>query len=271
MQLLFFANNKVKLNISMFTLCFSEVCASYSVQLGSTSRRKVLVEEHVGNKATRTSSIPEFGHGREVRRTRSVSEGRKTIFNRDDGLDDSPTPQLSTDLSISSTEEVRRVPPKTSAYHTLEKITKFHKGESCTACRKNMHVLFAPGVQCTECKQFFHKNCEQSGMIYRFPCVQRISRSVDCGEIGESSTGSVASLYKSSSTTSAGIRRKNRKQMKVPIDMTKPGKFSLTKTSEFTDRTDQIISGVEELLLMQEFISKKVLLATLFKQVCKLI
>lgn len=36
------------------------------------------------------------------------------------------------------------------------------------------------------------------------------------------------------------------------------GKFSLTGTSEFTDRTDKIISDVRELKLMQDFITKKV-------------
>jgi hypothetical protein len=51
-------------------------------------------------------------------------------------------------------------------------------------------------------------------------------------------------------------RRKARKSSKNVVD--KPGKFSLTGTSEFTDRTDQIISGVRELQLMQEFISRKV-------------
>lgn len=36
------------------------------------------------------------------------------------------------------------------------------------------------------------------------------------------------------------------------------GKFSLTGTSEFTDRTDKIISDVRELKMMQDFITKKV-------------
>lgn len=36
------------------------------------------------------------------------------------------------------------------------------------------------------------------------------------------------------------------------------GKFNLTGTSEFTDRTDKIISDVRELKMMQDFITKKV-------------
>lgn len=59
-------------------------------------------------------------------------------------------------------------------------------------------------------------------------------------------------------------RRKNRKHSRTPYDMNKPklpvgGKFSLTKTSEFTDSTDKIISDAAELQQMQDFITQKVI------------
>ncbi|KAG8223100.1 hypothetical protein J437_LFUL002048 [Ladona fulva] len=53
-------------------------------------------------------------------------------------------------------------------------------------------------------------------------------------------------------------RRKYRKHSRTPYDMNKPGKFSLTGTSEFTDSTDKIISDARELQLMQDFITKKI-------------
>lgn len=56
-------------------------------------------------------------------------------------------------------------------------------------------------------------------------------------------------------------RRKHRKHSRTPYDLRKPdeSKFSLTGTSEFTDRTDQIITGAEELTLMQQFITDKIM------------
>lgn len=56
-------------------------------------------------------------------------------------------------------------------------------------------------------------------------------------------------------------RRKYRKHSQTPYDMTKQAvvtKFSLTGTSEFTDRTDKIISDARELQLMQDFITNKI-------------
>lgn len=44
------------------------------------------------------------------------------------------------------------------------------------------------------------------------------------------------------------------------MNKSEEAKFSLTGTSEFTDRTDQIITGAEELTLMQEFIAEKIML-----------
>lgn len=56
-------------------------------------------------------------------------------------------------------------------------------------------------------------------------------------------------------------RQKHRKHSRTPYDLRKPdeSKFSLTGTSEFTDRTDQIITGPEELTLMQQFITDKIM------------
>lgn len=56
-------------------------------------------------------------------------------------------------------------------------------------------------------------------------------------------------------------RLKQRKYSRTPYDLRKPdeGKFNLTGTSEFTDRTDQIIAGAEELTLMQQFITEKIM------------
>jgi hypothetical protein len=83
--------------------------------------------------------------------------------------------------------------------------------------------------------------------------------SVAAGDGSGGSTENAQVVGMESPSLHKGSRRKYRKPSKSAGDMRKPGKFSLTGTSEFTDRTDQIISGVRELQLMQEFISKKVI------------
>lgn len=76
-------------------------------------------------------------------------------------------------------------------------------------------------------------------------------------------------------SSGGGSRRKHRKHSRTPYEKDKilshhphqpVSQFSLTGTSEFTDRTDKIISDVRELQLMQDFITKKVSLLLLFFQ-----
>lgn len=221
------------------------------------------------SKAGRTSSIPSLGGGREIRRTRSVSETRQPVHNRRE-FSLEPSPYVSADFVLAdvnpSTDEilpghhhasvVAGIKSKTG-YHMLEKVAKFPRGETCGACRKSLHVLFAPGVKCTACKGTFHSKCVQNGMIQGVHC--RNNRQA----FSHDDSILITSMTEKSGT---GTRRKTkpRKQKTdgdvnpVPASSAKAGKFSLTGTSEFTDRTDQIISGVKELKQMQEFISNKI-------------
>lgn len=221
------------------------------------------------NKAGRTSSIPSVSGGREIRRTRSVSETRQPVQSRREfSLEPSPyvsadfvsadVNPVTTDESLSGTHRHSgTIGPRTkTGYHLLEKVTKFPRGEQCRACAKNMHVLFAPGVKCTSCKGIYHSKCVQNGMIQRVPCPNNRQLLVFSSVNDENLTTPSSASDKSSS---ARRKPKPRKQ-KTDSDVTlsKAGKFNLTGTSEFTDRTDQIISGVKELRLMQDFISNKI-------------
>lgn len=227
------------------------------------------------NKAGRTSSIPSVSGGREIRRTRSVSETRPAVHNRRE-FSLEPSPYVSADFVSSDVNPIgpeemlsghghhrhsgTTAPKSKMGYHMLEKVTKFHRGDACGACGKNMHVLFAPGVRCSSCKGTYHSKCVQNGMIQRVPCRNNRQMLVFHSVNDENLTTPSSASEKSSSTRRKPKPRKQKTDGDVPISgsQTKAGKFNLTGTSEFTDRTDQIISGVKELRQMQEFISNKI-------------
>ncbi|XP_049939192.1 unconventional myosin-IXa-like [Schistocerca serialis cubense] len=127
----------------------------------------------------------------------------------------------------------------TIAGHTFRKVTKFSKEDRCVYCSEPMIAIVTQGHKCTNCKKLFHPKCIQNGGVLEMPCLQQPA--------GGGKPG----------------RRKNRKLSQMPYDLNKPkpaitGKFSLTKTSEFTDSPDKIISDAAELQQMQDFITKKI-------------
>lgn len=193
------------------------------------------------SKAGRTMSIPNLDTGRELRRPRSVSETRP-IASRDVIVNPYPSPYEHEYVGSPKTSNSSITTTRGGGHFALEKVTKYHKGDSCAACKKTMHAFFNPGVKCSSCQLMFHSKCVQNELANAFPCSS--IRSLDLHD----------DLFCESPGTIG--RRKPRKSNKHLTE--KPGKFSLTGTSEFTDRTDQIISGVRELELMQEFISQKV-------------
>ncbi|XP_044762395.1 unconventional myosin-IXa-like isoform X4 [Coccinella septempunctata] len=121
--------------------------------------------------------------------------------------------------------------------HSFRKIARISKDDLCTSCNDHMDQFITHGYKCMRCKQSFHAKCIQNKKVS--PCDQ-VTPSVD---------------------NSKGARRKQRKHSRTPYDLAKPdeGKFNLTKTSLFSDSTDQIISGSEELHLMQRFITEKIM------------
>ncbi|XP_076251183.1 unconventional myosin-IXb-like isoform X1 [Rhynchophorus ferrugineus] len=124
------------------------------------------------------------------------------------------------------------------AGHNLRKISRLSRDGYCCFCKEKVDLFVAQGYKCTNCKKLFHTKCIQNKGINEMPCdSQRNSNDPGKG------------------------KRKHRKHSRAPYDVQKSeeAKFNLTGTSEFTDRTDQIISGSEELTLMQEFIAEKIM------------
>ncbi|XP_075221620.1 unconventional myosin-IXa-like isoform X2 [Lycorma delicatula] len=154
-----------------------------------------------------------------------------------------PAPNTNTPLSPSyDLLEWKGTTMFTIAGHRFRKVTRFSKEDRCLYCSKPMDAFVTQGHKCSDCKQLFHTKCIQNGGVVQLPCQV------------QGSSGS-------------GTRRKHRKHSRTPYDKDKVtshhphapvSQFSLTGTSEFTDRTDKIISDVKELQLMQDFITKKI-------------
>nr|XP_023020766.1 unconventional myosin-IXa-like [Leptinotarsa decemlineata] len=125
----------------------------------------------------------------------------------------------------------------TIAGHSFKKIPRITKDDLCLFCNTLLDAFYSPGYKCTNCKKQFHTKCIQN-KVFEMPCEhQRTDAEIRSG------------------------RRKHRKHSRTAYDLRKPEecKFSLTGTSEFTDRTDKIITGAEELTLMQQFITEKIM------------
>ncbi|XP_077291257.1 unconventional myosin-IXa-like isoform X3 [Arctopsyche grandis] len=127
------------------------------------------------------------------------------------------------------------------AGHRFRKWTRFSKDDRCIYCNNTMDAFVTQGQKCMDCKQLFHTKCIQNKGVFSMPC-------------------------KSSGHVNAGVggRGKHRKtqrasnQSGTDTKTSVTSKFSLTGTSEFTDRTDKIISDAKELQRMQDFIAKKI-------------
>lgn len=127
----------------------------------------------------------------------------------------------------------------TYAGHRFNKVSRFSKDDRCVYCNEGMDAFVTQGHKCSLCKKMFHTKCIQNRGVLEMPCEMRSTSGSDGGK----------------------PRRKYRKYSQTPYDMNKQvvtSKFSLTGTSEFTDRTDKIISDARELQLMQDFITNKI-------------
>ncbi|XP_056644973.1 unconventional myosin-IXAa-like isoform X2 [Diorhabda sublineata] len=209
-----------------------------SVFLGTIDESKAhpefIIQERnssdAGNKQTLTpkrqrQNLPQL----DLRRRNSDPATKAVISDNPAGLDASP--------SIKTNDYKYDVNALSIAGHTFRKIPRISKDDLCMSCNAAIDAFYAPGYKCTNCKKQFHTKCIQN-KVFEMPCEQqRPNAEIRSG------------------------RRKHRKHSRTPYDLRKPdeSKFSLTGTSEFTDRTDQIITGAEELTLMQQFITDKIM------------
>ncbi|XP_003241546.1 unconventional myosin-IXa isoform X1 [Acyrthosiphon pisum] len=133
----------------------------------------------------------------------------------------------------------------TIAGHRFRKLGRFTPQDKCTYCNKLMDAFLTQGHKCSDCKKLFHTKCIQNGGVLQMPCIQ------------QNGCNRPTNRRKPRKPAPAGIKAHITPNIANNQNNTTIGKFSLTGTSEFTDRTDKIISDVRELKMMQDFITKK--------------
>ncbi|XP_050441866.1 unconventional myosin-IXAb-like isoform X2 [Adelges cooleyi] len=133
----------------------------------------------------------------------------------------------------------------TIAGHRFRKLGRFTPQDKCTYCSKLMDAFLTQGHKCSDCKKLFHTKCIQNGGVLQMPCIH------------QNGSNRPTNRRKPRKPLSVGNKAHITPNIPSNQNSTAVGKFSLTGTSEFTDRTDKIISDVRELKLMQDFITKK--------------
>lgn len=111
--------------------------------------------------------------------------------------------------------------------HSLKQSTLLKK-ELCTACDKTFSGFFINyGYKCLSCKKVFHLHCAKSALV------------VPCHEI--------PSVGKENASP----------QSKKPRRMEQEENWNLTRTSEFIDKSDEVIKDADELRRLEEYIRRK--------------
>ncbi|XP_014286728.1 unconventional myosin-IXa isoform X1 [Halyomorpha halys] len=127
----------------------------------------------------------------------------------------------------------------TIAGHSFRKVGRFTKEDRCFYCSQPMDAFITQGHKCSECKHLFHTKCIQNGGVMQLPCTA-------------SRDGRRQKHNRKSSRPQQPDKNSSYNQQVAQL------KFNLTGTSEFTDSTDKIISDINELQSMQDFITKKI-------------
>lgn len=155
--------------------------------------------------------------------------------------------------------------------HTL-KMGRFNKVEPCALCSKNVGGFLSHGYKCQSrkpiavssrwfisltvsfvaCKLSFHKECNQ--FACKFPCQPQTSSPQS--PVRQRPWEPLVSKKQSRqhSTVAELMSALNHQQPLSP----QSSKWSLTRTSQFTDPADQVVGCTEDLRQMNIFIFKKV-------------
>ncbi|XP_023213937.1 unconventional myosin-IXb-like, partial [Centruroides sculpturatus] len=139
--------------------------------------------------------------------------------------DDGNTENLTNVSTLPSKKQLHRTDNRFR--HRMKTVTSFHKGEICTGCEKSMTLLFSHGYKCTRCKHLFHSKCISQSSRVSCDNVNRVRRT-------------------------PSKLNKNNKTEQLPITS-----WNVTRTSEFRDPRDIIVTDVSELQNMDDFIFKK--------------
>ncbi|CAL4061590.1 unnamed protein product, partial [Meganyctiphanes norvegica] len=121
--------------------------------------------------------------------------------------------------------------------HNLKQSTLL-KGEICAACTKPFTAFFInTGYKCLGCKRVFHSKCVEQSIH------------IGCTESKENTS---PAPKKQKWGRGGGVEKGSDKG-----DMETENKWNLTRTSEFIDKSDDVIRDAAELMRLEEFIARK--------------
>ncbi|EEC15052.1 myosin-IX, putative [Ixodes scapularis] len=124
---------------------------------------------------------------------------------------------------------------KRFAAHTIKSVSMRYKGELCAVCENNMSLFINQGSKCTRCKLLFHPKCAH--FADKLPC-------------RSNSLGSEPTPPSRSHKQGRGSCGSSQQQH--------GGSWNVTRTAEFKDPGDVLITDVSELKNLDSFLVKKV-------------
>ncbi|KAK4018446.1 putative Myosin-IXa [Daphnia magna] len=166
---------------------------------------------------------------------------------------DSSQASVAVSVTSSNSSSTATVRSSLSQVHKLTRMSKLAKNEACSLCSKTMSSFFTHGYKCTSCHLVFHAKCVQQGMTSSQALPPTV---LECARPSASPThpdpDPVQKGRKGSRETvdsSAGV---------IPSAGNESSKWNLTGTSEFTDSTQEVVNGGQQLHRLDEFIGRKI-------------
>ncbi|KAI9565582.1 hypothetical protein GHT06_009374 [Daphnia sinensis] len=166
---------------------------------------------------------------------------------------DSSQASVAVSVTSSNSSSTATVRSSLSQVHKLTRMSKLAKNEACSLCSKTMSSFFTHGYKCTSCHLVFHAKCVQQGITSSQALPPTV---LECARPSASPTNPdpdpVQKGRKGSRETvdsSAGV---------IPSAGNESSKWNLTGTSEFTDSTQEVVNGGQQLHRLDEFIGRKI-------------
>uniref|UniRef100_A0A147BEA1 Putative myosin class v heavy chain n=3 Tax=Ixodes ricinus TaxID=34613 RepID=A0A147BEA1_IXORI len=150
---------------------------------------------------------------------------------------------------------------KRFAAHTIKSVSMRYKGELCAVCENNMSLFINQGSKCTRCKLLFHPKCAH--FADKLPC-----RSNSLGgeptppsrshKQGRGSCGSVEGIPSHPQGVHSHPQGVQSHPAPAQSQQQHGGSWNVTRTAEFKDPGDVLITDVSELKNLDSFLVKKV-------------
>lgn len=167
---------------------------------------------------------------------------------------------LACDSDSSTSQDLKKV--LASSPHNLKQ-SQLKKRDTCAACNKIFNNFFLKhGYKCVMCRSVFHQRCVElsasipcyapaiSGSLHQRPAISTTSLASN-SSVSTTTTNSYSSPQQHRHSTVLLAAKKPRH------DTSRLDKWSLTGTSQFMDKSVEVITDAQQLQALDEFITKK--------------